>query len=259
MLMPFRTRRAQEHVVRLLDTCNLISFQLHTTRLWSSAALDKLEGDLQSLLVQWSGLNNVAHSLGANASDGTPLVHFSGVEKIAVMNSIRRGIEELGACRFLSAAIGEKAHQGPKHCLELSKGKNKAANSLQQCQRVEYHDLRMVHTQDAMREAEQEQHIQAATKETEEDVREDDVARLLGPHQAPQRAPRNASRTGVVLRGPRDLDGAFPALTDKLAARICHLLREVVQKEVQDLDDGNADMRSLIKFLPPQPATPTGV
>ena len=211
-----------------MDNSYLISFQLRPTRLWSSAALDKLEGNLQSLLVRWSRLNDVAHSLGANASDDTPLVHFLGVEKIAVMNSIRHSIEELGACRFLSAAISEKAHQGPNHCLELSKGKNKAANSLQQSQRVEYHGLRMVHTQDAMREAEQEQHIQAARKEAEEDVCKDDVARLLGPHQVPRRAPQNASRTGVLLRGPRDLDGAFPALTGKLAARICHLLREVV-------------------------------
>ena len=128
---------------------------------------------------------------------------------------------------------------GPKHCMEMSKGKNKDANSLKQAQRLEYHDLRDVHTE-----------IEINKREAEALEDEDEL----------QKAPR----TGVVLRGYRSLDDALPALRNDLAARICHLVRESVRKQVRKerareaRECAQGDLDALLGLLPQQSKTPSG-
>ena len=226
-VLPFKTRKAQEHVVRLLDLANNISYRLHTTRSWSASALDRLEQDMQKMLDQWYSLNGLAHELGAGRSKPTPIITWAGQEKVAGLHTIRRCCETLGAPRFLSSAIGEKAHQGPKHCLEMSKGPNKEWNSLKQAQRMEYGDVRKVYYD-----------IQA--DEAEEEARQD-----------MDDAPRN----GVVVRGKRDIKEALPDLKDDLAARICHLVREVVRHEG---DTSGDDLHELEELIPCCAATASG-
>ena len=226
-MLPFKTRKAQAHVVRLLDLANNVSFRLHTIRSWSASALDRMEQDQQKMLDQWFGLNALAHELGAPASKPTPIITWAGQEKVGTLNTTRRCCELPGAPRFLSSAIGEKAHQGPKHCLEMSKGPNKELNSLKQSQRVEYGDVRKVYY-----------NIQA--DEAEEEARSNkDIA------------PRN----GVVVRGKRKITEALPNLKDNLAARICHLVREVVRHEG---DTSGEDLRELEELIPCFPATALG-
>ena len=238
-LIPFRTRDAQTVVVKLLDLTNNISYRLHTTREWSTAGLNLIEKDMARLLKDWFSLNELAHRLVPKQKKANPILTWEGMEKVGALNTVTAGIEWLGAFRHQSSAVGEKAHIGPKHCLEMSKGKNKDANSLKQARRLEYHDLRDVHTETeiAKREAEALDN---------EDERED------------------APDTGVVLRGWELLDHALPALQNDLAARICHLIREAVQKQVlkkkagQARDDAQADLDALIAQIPQQRATPTG-
>ena len=121
----------------------------------------------------------------------------------------------------------------------MSKGVNKDANSLKQAQRLEFHDLRDVHTQ-----------IEIEKREAERQKDEEEA--------------EEAPHTGVVLRGWRSLDDALPNLQNDLAARICHLVRESVQAQVQKVKAGEArdgaqhDLDALIELLPPQSATRSG-
>ena len=239
-LIPFRTRNAQTIVVKLLDLTNNISYRLHNTREWSTAGLNLIEKDMARMLDDWFSLNKLAHELYPGRTDKeNPIITWEGMEKVGALNTVTSSIEWLGAFRHQSSAVGEKAHIGPKHCLEMSKGKNKDANSIKQAQRLEYHDLRDVHTK-----------TEIAKRKAEALVDEDEM--------------ENAPKTGVVLRGWEILDAALPSLQNDLAARICHLVREAVQKQVlkkkagQARDDAQADFDALIARIPPQRATPTG-
>ena len=239
-LIPFRTRDAQRIVVKLLDLCNNISYRLHNTREWSTAGLNLIEKDMARMLEDWFSLNELAHRLvPGRTSKVNPILNWNKEEKIGALNTVTAGIEWLGAFRHQSSGVGEKAHIGPKHCLEMSKGKNKDANSLKQARRLEYHDLRDVHT-------------------------EQEIARRKAEAQADEDELEDAPDTGIVLRGWSTFDDALPALENSVAARICHLIRGAVEKQVLETtagearDNARADLRELIERIPQQRATPTG-
>ena len=80
-----------------------------------------MEQNQHEVLDLWYGLNALAHELAAPASKPTPVITWAGQENVGTLNTTRRCCKLLGAPRFLSSAIGEKAHQGPKHRLETSK------------------------------------------------------------------------------------------------------------------------------------------
>ena len=70
--------------------------------------------------------------------------------------------------------------------------------------------------------------------------------------------------TGVVLQGWKSLDNALLSLHNNLAACICHLVRESVQKQVlkgktgESRDGAQADLDALIDLLSPQRALQSG-
>ena len=157
-------------------------------------------------------MNALAHGLGAKATGPVPIVCWDKKEKVGLLNTIRRGIEALGRIRDNTSALGEKAHQLPKHCMEMSKGQNKTTNSLRQAQRLEDFQLREMHRT-------RQQEITAAP----------DCNLSTGSCNQELRA-------GVQLRGTRTFGQALPDLADNVVARINHLIREVVRKEVESAD-----------------------
>ena len=224
----FRTADVQADIILLFDLVNNLSFRLHKLKKWSPEDLDELEKDLKVLLVRWEKLNAIAARFG-HASD---VVAWDRKEKVGALNTIVATIRNFGALRFLSSAVGEKAHQMPKHCLEMSKGVNKDANSLQQAMRIEYSDLRGVFA---------------------------GIQKLGDEHDAPATKTALAKAKGVVLRGHRSFDDALPDVEDHVIARICHLIREAVQDEAEEAGGAaDDDLTALYDILPPRPHTPCG-
>ena len=118
----FGSRSAQLHCVKLLDLVSDISRRLHTTIDWYDSDLDTLETDLATMLSEWEGLNTVANAL----IPGEKTVSLSGKQKVGCLHSLRRSIEDTGAPRNTSAAVGEKCHIPVKATVERSKGKNRS-------------------------------------------------------------------------------------------------------------------------------------
>lgn len=219
---------AQERVVKLLDLVNNLSYRLHKYTKWSTADLDQLETDLKLVLELWEKLNDVAEELG-KPRDVVKLAS----QKIGCLNTIRATIHNFGALRFLSSAVGEKAHQMPKHCLEISKGVNKERNALKQALRLEYSDLRGVYA---------------------------GMEKLaLDDSEAQDAGDAAAAPTGVALVGQRSFDDAFPDVEDDVVARVCHLIRTVVQTKAVELG-GEAlhDYTALLQRIPAQQPTAAG-
>ena len=235
--IPFRHDRVQRYMVQLMDLVNNISYRLHTTWTWTTAKCDALEHDLGDMLKYWDGLNGLAHEYGAEATDPTPIVSWKKKEKVGCLNTIRRCIETLGRIRDNTAALGEKAHQLPKHCMEMSKGPNKIINALQQAQRLEYFHLRELHRTRQEEEAAAQGHPLGAGRNNE------------------------GLTAKVDLRGIRTFDQALPDLPDEVIARINHLVREVVRKAAEEDDApgvAHADSATLCRLLPIQRRTPAG-
>ena len=223
----FRTIDVQQHMVQLFDLVNNLSYRLHKFKKWSPEDLTLLEKDLKLLLVRWEKLNAIAQRFG-HASD---LVSWGRKEKVGALNTIVSTIRNFGALRFLSSAIGEKAHQMPKHCLEMSKGVNKDTNSLKQAMRIEYSDLRGV------------------------------FAEIQKVHVAEERITKVslAKAKGVVFRGHRTFEDVLRDAEDSLVARICHLIREEVQAQVGEAGrEAVNDLVALEDMIPAQPSTPAG-
>ena len=224
----YRTADVQTDIIQLFDLVNNLSYRLHKLKEWFPEDLDLLEKDLKLLLVRWEKLNTIAERFGHDKK----LVEWGRKEKVGALNTIVSTIRNFGALRFLSSAVGEKAHQMPKHCLEMSKGVNKDANSLKQAMRIEYSDLRGVFAR---------------------------IQKEGDDHNRPITRASLAKAKGVVLRGHRAFDDALPDFNDSVVARVCHLIREEVQAQVDEAG-GEAvnDLTALEDMIPAQPSTPAG-
>ena len=236
---PFRTAAIQTSIIELFDLVNNLSYRLHKYREWGTDDLNLLEKDLAQVLVMWEGINDIATEYGYAKT----LVAWGKKEKVGALNTLVSTMENFGALRFLSSAVGEKAHQMPKHCLELSKGKNRAANSLKQAMRIEYSSLRGVYSQ-----------IQKKiVDDAAERSRRADGAVLADT------GGRRVTANSVSFRGPRTFEDALPDVEDGVVARICHLIREVVEAQIDTTGEvAIADLTALERIIPAQPSTPAG-